>query len=103
MFFLLRTFAWLAGLGALAYVVVFVPLGERTLWEHMHRISQTSEAQSLREDVSTATHRISGAVEGELRNALREKAAEERVVDRAIDEVLPPDEPPAPASNTPDR
>jgi hypothetical protein len=46
--------------GALAYVVVAVPIGRRTLFEHGVKIARTRPAKELAEDVSTAT---SGAID----------------------------------------
>ncbi len=42
-------------LGLLAYTVVAVPIGRRTLFEHGVNISKTRPAKELAEDVSSAT------------------------------------------------
>lgn len=47
MFGLIRSFAGLVVIALLVYVGLFVPLGERTLWEHIKAISQTSESQKF--------------------------------------------------------
>ncbi len=95
MFFLIRTCAWFVGLTALAYVVVFVPLGEFTVWEHVVRISETHEAQDLGRDVESARERLGDAVQDEVRQLLREEAEDRQVVNRAIDEVVGGDNPSA--------
>jgi hypothetical protein len=46
--------------GLLAYTVVAVPIGRRTLLEHALTIARTAPAQQLAEDVGTAT---SGALD----------------------------------------
>jgi hypothetical protein len=42
-------------LGLLAYTVVAVPIGRRTLFEHGLNICRTKPAKELAEDVSSAT------------------------------------------------
>jgi hypothetical protein len=94
MFFLLRTAAWLAALGAVAYVAVFVPLGSHTLWEHITRIAGTEEAQELGREVDSASERLETALESELRERLLQPSpgAESEPVD---------EQPAAPPSETP--
>lgn len=53
--------------GLLAYTVVAVPIGRRTLLEHALNIARTAPAKELAEDVSTAT---SGAID-RARTALK--------------------------------
>jgi hypothetical protein len=53
--------------GALAYGVVAVPIGRRTLLEHGVNIARTRPAKELAEDVSSAT---SGAID-RARTALK--------------------------------
>lgn len=51
---LLRATFSLILLGALAYGVVAVPIGRRTLFEHGVNIARTRPAMELAEDVSSA-------------------------------------------------
>lgn len=48
---LLRFVIGCALVGALGYGAVSVPLGERTLWEHVRAIAGTDESRRLVEDV----------------------------------------------------
>jgi hypothetical protein len=57
---------YVTALAALAYVTFLVPLGERTLYEHVVRISRTDEAQDLGREVQNATDRA----ETELRDRI---------------------------------
>ena len=88
MFFLLRTGAWFIGLTALAYVVVFVPLGQFTVWEHVMRISETDEAREFGRDVEAASDRVGGAMQDELRQLLQDEAEERQLLERAIDDAV---------------
>lgn len=56
----------LIGLGVVLYVVLFVPLGSRTLWEHGRRIAATDEAQELGAEASDAADRLQQHLEEEL-------------------------------------
>ena len=40
------------------YVLFFVPLGERTLYQHLRNISNTSEAQALKEGIREKAHLV---------------------------------------------
>lgn len=53
--------------GAIAYGVVAVPIGRRTLFEHGVNIARTRPAKELAEDVSSAT---TGAID-RARTALK--------------------------------
>ena len=56
---------------AVLYLAFFVPLGERTVWEHARRIAGTDEAQEFSRDVQTAGRRVLTKAHGELRDGLR--------------------------------
>ena len=58
---------YVTAFGVLCYLFFFVPLGRRTMWEHVQRISATDEARDLGEDVSTASERVEGAVRDKIR------------------------------------
>jgi hypothetical protein len=59
--------AWsLLVLGVVGYFVFFVPLGERTLFQHMRRIAATDEAGELREEVGVAGQRLADDLRREL-------------------------------------
>jgi hypothetical protein len=47
---------------ALAWLVFFVPLGERTLFEHLWRIAGTEEARDLGREALEAGQRAEDAV-----------------------------------------
>lgn len=49
-------------LGALGYLVVAVPLGRRTLFEHGIEISRTGPARELAADVKQAAEKAVGRV-----------------------------------------
>ena len=52
--------AWsLLVLGVLTYATFFVPIGERTLFQHLSRIARTEEAQELGREVGDASARAS--------------------------------------------
>jgi hypothetical protein len=61
---------YFTALCVLGYLFFFVPLGERTLWEHTRRIAATDEAQELGDDVSVAGERVETAVREKLRDAV---------------------------------
>lgn len=48
---------WLIGAGVVSYFVFFVPVGERTVYQHATRIWATPEAQDLQREVKEATIR----------------------------------------------
>lgn len=51
MFRLIRAVLLLILLLVLAYVAATVPLGQKTLWQHLHAIAETDESQQLVEGV----------------------------------------------------
>ena len=59
------------GLACFLYVFFLVPLGKRTLFEHVMRIGRTEEAQDLGREVGEAGERV----EQEIRDTLHEDAA----------------------------
>ena len=50
-------------LGCVAYVFFFVPLGKRTLFEHVFRIAQTDEAKELGDEAVEAGERLTTDLE----------------------------------------
>jgi len=50
-----------------AWLIFFVPLGERTLFEHVSRIAATDEAQDLGREALEAGERAEGAVRHKVR------------------------------------
>lgn len=54
---MLKTALKLCLLAAALYVVFFVPLGERTLYEHLSRIASTEEARELGGEVEGVVER----------------------------------------------
>lgn len=56
----------LIGLGVVAYVFLFVPLGTRTAFQHCRAIAGTDEAQELRREAEQAASRWETELEGEM-------------------------------------
>lgn len=56
---LIRSAISLVTLCVAAYFFFFVPLGRRTVFEHVVRISQTDEAQDFGREIGDATDRLS--------------------------------------------
>jgi hypothetical protein len=56
--FLFRTSVKLVVLSVILYATFFIPVGERTLWEHLRRISNTREARELTSEVGNMMNRI---------------------------------------------
>jgi hypothetical protein len=67
MFRMLRTLLWLAGMAALVYVAVTVPMGKYTLWGHLQRIWHSQETQDMvkgtEQTVKPAAEKVKKAVE----------------------------------------
>jgi hypothetical protein len=61
---LIRFLLSLVILGAIVYVVVAVPLGQKTLWQHLRAIAGTKESQELVDEVKqkakSTLHRDAG-------------------------------------------
>ncbi|MBZ0122137.1 MAG: hypothetical protein K8H88_34405 [Sandaracinaceae bacterium] len=55
---LIRGIVYLAGLCALTFVFFFVPIGQRTLWDHAQRIAATEPAQELGQELGAAGERV---------------------------------------------
>ena len=62
----LKAVLFLGIFGFSLYLFFFVPLGQRTLYEHIRRIAATDEAQDLRDDVGEAGGRIRDRMRDEL-------------------------------------
>ena len=62
-----KALVYVTAFGVLCYLFFFVPLGRRTMWEHVQRIAATDEAQDLSEDVSSASDRAGAAVREKIR------------------------------------
>ena len=58
-----------AVLAFLAYLLFFVPLGERSAFGHIMRVIATDEAQELGREVSAATHRIAERIGDQVQEA----------------------------------
>ena len=61
----------LVGLAVVAYVFFFVPLGQRTLFEHARRIAATDEAQELGDEAGEAAGRLRNHLEDEIDEHVR--------------------------------
>ena len=59
---MLRSAFYALAIAALAYVVVFVPVGRHTLYGHVARISATPEARELGTSVSAVVDEAKQAV-----------------------------------------
>jgi len=55
----------------LSYVVFFVPLGQKTLFEHLSAIIQTNEAQELGTEIKQVSQRGEQAVRHEIEKLAR--------------------------------
>lgn len=53
-------------LACIGYVYFFVPVGQRTLFEHTMRIAATEPAQELGRDATTTAHTLGAHVLGEI-------------------------------------
>jgi hypothetical protein len=53
-------------LGCVGYVYFFVPVGQRTLFEHTRRIAATEPAQELQRDATSTAHTLGARVVDEL-------------------------------------
>ncbi len=62
----IKAVVYLTGLLVLAYGYFFVPLGQRTLFDHTRRILATPEAQELGAEVDVAAGRMGQAVHEHL-------------------------------------
>lgn len=56
------------GLAVVLYVSFFIPLGERTLAQHVQRIWATDEAQELSRDIETAADDLETHLQERLRD-----------------------------------
>jgi len=59
---MIRSAFYALAIAALAYVVVFVPVGRHTLYAHVARISSTKEAKELGSSVSAVVDEAKRAV-----------------------------------------
>ncbi len=84
-------------LAALTWFVFFVELGERTLFQHVMRISQTDEAQDLGREVREAGRRVGEEVQRTVEETERERLEREaeRALTGATEEAAPAGEPDA--------
>lgn len=67
---LLRPIRWALSLAttlALLYLFFFVPIGQRTLYEHVRRVAGTEEARELGRDVRGVSQRVLERVSDEVR------------------------------------
>ena len=58
----------LVALAAVGYVVFFVPVGRRTLYEHLEGIAATEPARALGHDLKQASKRLGNTVAAKLRD-----------------------------------
>ena len=73
---------------AVTWFVFFVPLGERTLFQHFLRIAQTDEAQDLGREVEEAGRRVGDEVQRSVEESARERL-ERELLEREADEPRP--------------
>lgn len=72
----IKGIVYLTSFCVLAYLFFFVPLGARTMWEHVQRIAATDEAQELGDDVSVAGERVETAVREKIRESVIDAGGE---------------------------
>ncbi len=82
-------------IGVVGYGLFFVPLGERTLFQHIFRISQTDEAQDLGREARQASERAVGEIRDQLEESRSEDAGDERERDGTARDEREPDPDPA--------
>ncbi len=63
---MLRTLLSLVGLAVVGYVFFFVPLGQRTLYQHARRIAGTEEAQELGREAAVAAEELKEHLEEQI-------------------------------------
>lgn len=78
---LVKSLLSLVGLAVVAYVVLFVPLGRYTLYQHATRIAGTNEAQELGDEAAQAAERLREHVEGELDEHVRDAGPRDAGID----------------------
>ncbi len=61
-----RTVLSLVGLAVVSYVFFFVPLGQRTLYQHALRIAGTEEAQELGREAADAADDLREHIEEQI-------------------------------------
>jgi len=66
MFRFIKWILLLVCLAGLAYFVFYVPLGERTLYRHLVGISETDEAQELKDELSKKAQGVKNDVTSKL-------------------------------------
>lgn len=78
---LVKSLLSLVGLAVVAYVVLFVPLGRYTIYQHATRIAGTDEAQELGDEAAQAAERLREHVEGELDEHVRDAGPRDAGID----------------------
>lgn len=79
-----------AVLAFLAYVLFFVPLGERSAFQHLMRVINTEEAQELGREVGAATERIAKQIGEQVHDATKhveEDAGASQVPETVADQL----------------
>ncbi len=74
-------------LGCVGYVYFFVPVGQRTLFEHTRRIAATEPAQELQRDATTTAHTLGARVVDELERMAPDGGAPAAPARPAADDV----------------
>ena len=69
MFRLIRSLISLGLLAGIVYVAIFVPLGERTLWQHLKAIAGSAESKRLVDGVKHKADEVVG--EGKKKAAVK--------------------------------
>jgi len=83
---MLRGLIGLAVLGGLVYAAAYLPLGERTLWQHIQAIAGSSESKKL---VDSVRHEAGRALNDEAGGAA--SRARKRSAKKALPKVDPKD------------
>ena len=83
MFRLLKVLLLLAGLAGLAFVVFFVQLGDKTLYQHLVGISRTEEARVLGGEIEKKAEAVAGEVKHKVPALLSGQPAPESAPDAA--------------------
>jgi hypothetical protein len=72
--FLFKNALAMIGLAVFLYVFFFVPLGERTAFQHARRIAGTDEAQELGREAGEAAGRLGEHLQDEIQTHVIEDA-----------------------------
>lgn len=71
----IKAIVYLTAFGVLSWLFFFVPLGQRTMWQHVQRVAATEEAQEMGDEVGQASERVEHAVREKLKESVTDAGA----------------------------